>query len=297
MARAENDSWDIATGVGLTAVTVAVSRATETTAEHPLIDDPFAEILISGAELRSVKAQLSAQRTNAASSEADARALVDYHAGRTRFFDDHLRDADAAGVLQHVILASGLDSRAFRLDWSPGARVFEVDQPLVLDYKARTLRLHGVEPKTWWMPVGADLRTPWERDLEAAGFDGRLPTTWLAEGLLPFLSGDDQERLFAVIQSLSASGSRMALEAFNVAGGSLLETIEREVGTGASTAAPLNDLFYGDEGRSNPVQWWRDHGWVVGETAATDYLARLGRPQGASGSFAALSTFVTGVKG
>ena len=297
MTRTDDDSWDIATGVGLTAVTIAVSRAVETASERPLIVDPYAALLIDGDELRSATESFNAMRASADTGET--RALIDYHVGRTRFFDDYLQAADGAGIRQHVILASGLDSRAFRLGWSTESRVFEIDQPRVLEYKEQRLRENGVESRAQWTPVGIDLRENWQRALQSAGFDSGAPTSWLAEGLLPFLRGEDQARLFRTMHSLSAPGSRLATETFNAAGGSLLETIERQTGSadGIDHALKIDDnLCYDDDGRSNPVDWWSERGWTVTATSAVDYLSRLDRPVGASGSFAALSTFVTGVK-
>ena len=62
-----------------------------------------------------------------------------YQAVRTNFFDTYFNDAVASGIRQVVILASGLDSRAYRLDWPAGTTVYEIDQPQVLDYKSTTL--------------------------------------------------------------------------------------------------------------------------------------------------------------
>ena len=42
------------------------------------------------------------------------------------------------------------------------------------------------------------------------------PTAWLAEGLLPYLPGDAQDRLFDLVTAHSAAGSRIAVEAFNL---------------------------------------------------------------------------------
>ncbi len=69
-----------------------------------------------------------------------------YQAVRTHFFDAFFTEAVAAGIRQIVILASGLDSRAYRLAWPVGTEVFEIDQPKVLDYKAGILAEHGIAP-------------------------------------------------------------------------------------------------------------------------------------------------------
>src|SRR5699024_6712569 len=120
--------------------------------------------------------------------------------------------AVAAGVRQVVILASGLDSRAYRLAWPAGTVVFEIDQPKVLSYKAATLAAHGVTPSTDRREVPMDLRQDWPAALRAAGFDPAAPTAWLAEGLLMYLPADAQDRLFEQVTALSVPGSRIAVE-------------------------------------------------------------------------------------
>ena len=101
---------------------------------------------------------------------------------RTHFFDAYFADAAAAGIRQIVILASGLDSRAYRLPWPDGTVVYEIDQPKVLQYKAATLAEHGAEPVAEVREVPIDLRQDWPAALTAAGFDSARPCAWLAEG-------------------------------------------------------------------------------------------------------------------
>ena len=111
-----------------------------------------------------------------------------------------------------VILASGLDSRAYRLDWPAGTTVYEIDQPQVLDYKSTTLAENGVTPSADRREVAIDLRQDWPAALRAAGFDPTARTAWLAEGLLMYLPAEAQDRLFTQIGELSAPGSRVSAE-------------------------------------------------------------------------------------
>lgn len=113
-----------------------------------------------------------------------------------------------------MILAAGLDSRAWRLAWPAGCVVYEIDQPKVLEFKIGTLKSHAVDPIASHVSVGIDLRLDWPKALAQAGFDASAPTAWSAEGLLPYLTADAQGLLFDRIQSLSAPGSRVAVEAF-----------------------------------------------------------------------------------
>jgi methyltransferase (TIGR00027 family) len=128
---------------------------------------------------------------------------------RTRFFDSFFLDAGEAGIRQAVILASGLDTRAYRLSWPAGTVLYEIDQPKVIEFKSRTLADLGAAPTADRRAVGIDLRDDWPAALRDSGFDTASPTAWIAEGLLGYLPPDAQDRLFDNITALSAGGSRL----------------------------------------------------------------------------------------
>src|SRR5580693_10441990 len=217
MPRTDNDTWDLATSVGATATMVAAARAVATKADNPLIDDRFAEPLV-----RAVGVDFL---TKLATGELDAADVDDEEAPwklehmpiamgvRTRFFDAFFADATQTGIRQAVILASGLDARAYRLDWPAGTTLFEVDQPEVIAFKTSTLAELGAEPTTDRRTVAIDLRNDWPAALIEAGFDKNQPTAWIAEGLLGYLPPEAQDRLLDNISALSADGSRLATEA------------------------------------------------------------------------------------
>jgi methyltransferase (TIGR00027 family) len=140
------------------------------------------------------------------------QAITDGMAVRTKYFDDYFLDATQAGVRQAVILASGLDSRAYRLPWPAGTVVYELDQPEVIDFKTTTLAGLGAEPAATRRTIPIDLRQDWPAALKAAGLDTTVPTAWLAEGLLIYLPPEAQDRLFDNITALSAPGSTVATE-------------------------------------------------------------------------------------
>ena len=131
---------------------------------------------------------------------------------RTKFFDEFFLDATNAGIRQVVILASGLDARAYRLPWPDGTTVYEIDQPQVIEFKSRTLAELGAQPTAHRRAVAIDLRDDWPAALRAAGFDPAQPSAWSAEGLLGYLPPDAQDRLLDTITELSAPGSRIATE-------------------------------------------------------------------------------------
>jgi methyltransferase (TIGR00027 family) len=131
---------------------------------------------------------------------------------RTRFYDQFFLEAARAGIGQAVILASGLDARAYRLPWPAGTVVYEVDMPEVIEFKTLTLGDLGAEPTAERRTVAVDLRDDWASALRSAGFDPEAPSAWSAEGLLVYLPDAAQDALFDNITALSAPGSRLAFE-------------------------------------------------------------------------------------
>ena len=218
MPRTENDSWDLATSVGATATMVAAARAVATKAANPLINDPFAEPLVRAVGIeflaRWANGDIDAADIDAADETWGLRQMTDLMGARTRYFDAFFRDAMDAGIRQAVILASGLDARAYRLPWPAGATVFEIDQPEVIEFKNSTLTDLGAQPTAELRVVPIDLRLDWPTALCANGFDKSAPSVWIAEGLLAFLPPDAQDRLLDSISSLSTPGSRLAAEVF-----------------------------------------------------------------------------------
>jgi len=215
LTRTDDDTWDLASSVGATATMVAAARAVASRAEPPLIADPFAEPLVRAVGV-DILSRLAAGEVTPGELAGDAvtgvQRMADSMAVRTMFFDDFFLDATEAGLSQAVILASGLDSRAYRLPWPAGTTVFEVDQPDVIAFKTGAMAQLGAEPTATRRTVAVDLRDDWPAALKAAGFDPATPTAWSAEGLLGYLPPDAQDRLLDTITELSAPGSRLATE-------------------------------------------------------------------------------------
>lgn len=289
--RYEGDTWDLASSVGVTATMVAAARAIATRADNPLINDPFAEPLV-----RAVGVDLL---TRLASGEVDPAELDDKdHPGRsagamtrmadnmavrTKFFDDFFIEATKAGIRQVVILASGLDSRAYRLPWQARTLVFEIDQPQVIEFKSRTLAELGAAPTANRRAVAVDLRDDWPAALRAAGFDPSQPTAWSAEGLLGYLPPDAQDRLLDTVTELSAPGSRFATESVsNVDPADQQKMKERMQMISERWRAHGFDIdmtglvYFGDRNEAAP--YLADHGWQVTAINARDLLVANGLP-------------------
>ncbi|MEU9119382.1 SAM-dependent methyltransferase [Streptomyces sp. NPDC048506] len=299
-------------GVAATALGVARIRAAESARPDRLFDDPYAAAFVAAAGGVEAAAAASVSRRPAASDgtgstgstgndaavpaaarrDAFHRTLARHIVLRTRFFDDYLREATtgrpseattehssvAAGghaLRQVVILAAGLDTRAYRLPWPDGVRLYEVDLPEVLAFKERVLDEEHARPRCTRTSLAADLRTDWTAPLRSAGFVPDEPTAWLVEGLLVYLSAGDAAQLLSTIGAQSAPGSRLAFPGVGdfrnsplMAGGRALPSM-REVSA----------LWQG--GLDEPADAWLTlHGWRPRTYAREALAASYGRAQG-----------------
>jgi methyltransferase (TIGR00027 family) len=262
MARTDKDSWDLASSVGATATAVAASRALASQNPDALLNDPWADPLVRAVGIDTFVKLIDGQLEHGDDPLLNRRAMSEQIAVRTRFFDDFFVQATEAGIRQAVILASGLDTRAYRLPWPSGTNVFEIDQPQVIAFKTRTLADLGAEPTARRTTVAIDLREDWPAALREAGFDPQQPTAWSAEGLLVYLPPEAQDRLFDNIAALSAPGSRIATEHMDMRNvpadwAERLTERSRRIGSNINLA----ELFY--TGDRNPAadylgaQGWR----------------------------------------
>jgi methyltransferase (TIGR00027 family) len=289
LVRTDGDSWDITESVGATALGVAAARAAETSRPDALIRDDFAYLLTASAG--PAWAQMASTDTAWLGDDEYGRRMHEmarnYQAVRTHYFDSYFHTASRDGIRQVVILAAGLDSRAYRIDWPSGTTVFEIDQPKVLEYKSATLDAHGAVPKSRRVAVPVDLRDDWPAALIDAGFDPAQPTAWLAEGLLPYLPGEAQDRLFAMVTQLSGADSQIAVEAFNLKPSQF--TAEKRSERRERTAhlrdrlgldVDVDTLMYTDDKRADAAEWLSEHDWRVDAVPSAIEMARLGRPAG-----------------
>ncbi|MBP1819618.1 class I SAM-dependent methyltransferase [Mycobacterium sp. OAE908] len=289
MTRSDADSWDLASSVGATATMVAAARALASLEQEPLINDPFAADLV-----RAVGVDFFTRLVNGEIPlpEGDGpRLMASVIAVRTRFFDDFFTEAGTAGIAQAVILASGLDSRPYRLAWAPGTVVYEIDQPQVIEFKTTTMTAIGATPTAQRRTVAIDLREDWPAALRACGFDEAQPTAWSAEGLLPYLPPDAQDRLFDNITALSAPGSRLATEYHPDAGAAVAERTKRLGGQWREHGfdVDLSQLFIPGE-RSHVGEYLTGHGWQVSTRTRREVFAGYGRDFPVTDDVAPLST-------
>jgi methyltransferase (TIGR00027 family) len=314
MARTDNDTWDLASSVGATATMVAAARAMATTADDALINDPFAEPLVRAVGVdfftRLVTGELRPEDLDSDSESVGMQRMTDNMAVRTKFFDDFFltatgggnsadatgggnsahatgggnsADATEGGIRQAVILASGLDSRAYRLAWPSGTTVYEIDQPDVIEFKTTTLAGLGAEPTAKRRTVAIDLRYDWPSALIEEGFDPNQPTAWSAEGLMGYLPPDAQDRLLDTITELSAPGSWVAVESVpNIDPADHKKAIERmqaasERWRDHGFALDFAELVYlGD--RNEAASYLGGYGWQISRSSVKELFAANGLP-------------------
>lgn len=289
MARTDNDTWDLASSVGATATMVAAARAIASREPDALIQDPYAASLVREVGIDFfTKLVDGVVPPDAVGDGSTARTMTDVMAVRTRFFDDFFLGSE--GVPQAVILASGLDSRAYRLPWPSGTVVYEIDQPRVIEAKSAAMTRIGASATCDRRAVGIDLREDWPDALRHSGFDPAQPTAWSAEGLLVYLPPEAQDRLFDDITANSAPGSRLATE-YHPDGGAAI----------AARAAAMNDvwrdhgfdldmgeLFYSGE-RTPVIDSLTAHGWQVSARSRAEVFAHYGRRFEITGDLAPMS--------
>ena len=285
--RTDDDTWDITTSVGQTALFVAASRAIEARKPDPLAVDAYAEAFCRAAGADWMAVVEGTDPAQALHTEFGDQ-FVNFQGVRTRYFDEYFARVIAAGVRQIVLLAAGLDSRAYRLAWADGTVVYELDQPRVLEFKRDTMAGLGVAPTAQRREVPIDLREDWPQALRAAGFDASAPSAWIAEGLLIYLPAVAQERLFAGVDALAAPGSFVGVEEAVPMPAEVFAAKRAE----ALSSGADNEFFtlVYNEQHQPADQWFGSYGWDAEATPLHACLRRAGRPVPAPDSEAGLMT-------
>jgi methyltransferase (TIGR00027 family) len=278
MSRTDADSWDVASSVGATATMVAAARARASREPNPLVVDPFAASLVRAVGVDFFTKLADGEISLGDNAGSTAALMTTVMAVRTKFFDDFFVNAASSGVRQAVILASGLDSRPYRLPWPDGTVVYEIDQPKVIEFKTATMNDIGAVPTAERRTVAIDLREDWPAALRRSGFDESEPTAWSAEGLLVYLPPEAQDRLFDNITALSAPDSQLATEYHPDAGASIGERAAalRSEWQEHGFDVNLADLFY--KGERNPVvEYLTGHGWQVSARPRPELFREYGK--------------------
>ena len=243
--------------LGATAHWAAAVRALESKREDALFSDPWA-------------AALAGEPGEAWIAQRSPESVVPMIL-RTRYFDDFLgRISKQEGLRQIVLVAAGLDTRAFRLAWPAKTRLFELDQPAVLSNKEQVLLAAGAKPACERQAVPVDLTKDWQERLIEFGFDPQQPSGWLLEGLLFYLSNSHISDLLDVITSLAAPGSWIG---FDIINSSVLTSplTQKWVAMQAASGAPWIGSM------DDPVSFLAERGWTASLSQAGASEANFGR--------------------
>jgi methyltransferase (TIGR00027 family)/uncharacterized protein (TIGR02246 family) len=251
-------------GVGNTARWIAASRAHETELALPLFSDPYARELSGDAGFALQKIMRTAMGV-----QGDGPDL--YLSIRTKFLDDHLLEAVRSHKLhQVVLLAAGMDTRAFRIPWPSGVKLFEVDRDEIFDHKEAVLSRAGASPSCDRHVVRADLARSWTQALVSAGFNRSKPAAFLVEGLLMYLEEPAALALVSAINGIAAHGSWIAADVVNP-----------EVLTSPYMARYMTALREAGSpwrfGIEDPESFFRQHGWAATVVQPGDPEASYGR--------------------
>lgn len=244
--------------LGHTARWTAATRAIESQRTDRLLNDPWAAAL-AGEDGGTWITGFSAEGNLAPISL------------RTRFFDDFLLTTTREhAVHQVVLMAAGLDTRAYRLEWPQTTRLFELDQPQVLAYKERILTAAGAQPACERHTISVDLTGPWTAALQTAGFDPLQPSVWLLEGFLSYLTPEAELHLLDELTLLAAPSSWLGFDTMNNSALTspwtrfMIEALEK---AGTPFQSALDD----------PEKTLAEHGWQATATQLGDEGANFGR--------------------
>ncbi|NEB11256.1 SAM-dependent methyltransferase [Streptomyces coelicoflavus] len=184
--------------VSYTAQWTAAARALETERDDALFRDPYARAVAGDTGFQLLERYASP-------------VTVEYLALRTAYLDRVLIDSlEAHEIEQVVLVAAGMDTRPYRLDWGRKVSVFELDRAALLDVKEEMLADAELSPGLSRTTVGVDLAGSWESALREAGFSTEGRTLWIVEGLLYYLKEDSARGLLATLAHLSGPGALVA---------------------------------------------------------------------------------------
>ena len=287
-----------AEGVGIPAAFGAAARAVATA--KGLMNDPFAEPLVRAVGVEFFVGLINDERFAAdAGDYPPMSGFLALCAAHARFVDELLADAGRAGIRQVVIMASGLDTRPYRLWWPHGTTVYEIDRPGVLDFKADVLRGLGAELTTNRCAVGVGLHQDWPEALRRLGFDAAAPTVWVAEQLLiGQLPPDEQNRLLDDVTALSAARSRFAADHLPTWTPLQLEAERAFVDGFRRHGLDVDLASLNHPGQYHYVpDYLAGHGWAKVERNVTDLLSAMGLAAAGPVGTGLVPEYVTATRG
>jgi methyltransferase (TIGR00027 family) len=293
-----NESSDLPQGVGSTAVGMAYLRMVETARPDHLFADPIAAEFVAASGWSPERGVFETAEDHSDVASAYMIAVALSAIVRTRFLDDFAIEASREGCRQLAFLGAGLDTRAFRLPWPETVRLFELDVADVIVFKERVLASIDAHPACERHVVVSDLRTDWAADLQSAGFDPSTPTAWIAEGLLIYLTSEENERLLQQLSALSVPGSRLGLSLSGPGSLAVPADIKEAADGGDDALGSLGSVtaMWQSEAPGDPAAWLAAHGWKADVFDVKERAVAYGRPLPERTPDAAARSFVRAVR-
>jgi methyltransferase (TIGR00027 family) len=239
--------------IAKTSLLTAAMRAIETRrsdSEGRLFSDPYAEVLAGPEGFSILK--------NAIAASGDQPAI----AIRTAFMDAKIMSASNEGIRQFVFLAAGMDSRAYRMDFPFGTKIFELDREEVFNYKQTKLK--NLEPKSERITIAVDLKLEWKNKLIESGFKAKEPTLWLVEGLMMYLK---ESHVIDLINQINYLAMKNDIMLFDILTQSLIEApyMQNQLKFLESIGAPW---YFGV---NEPEEFMKKFGWDSVATQAGEF--------------------------
>lgn len=135
---------------------------------------------------------------------------------RTRFIDECLKEAVSGGIGQLVILGAGYDTRAMRFeDLKKKVTVFELDHPSTQTKKLERIEKHVDADLSHVRYISIDFATEDLGDkLLACGYDERLKTLFIWEGVTYYIPESAVDRTLSFISHHAPSRSSVIFDYF-----------------------------------------------------------------------------------
>lgn len=200
------------------ALQIAGLRAIETLLPEDIrvFEDPYAEYFFPE-ELREMVQGADWVKEEISKFEELMPGVHGALAARTRYIDECLSGLIDAGLKQIVIIGSGYDTRAHRIDKvKENCKVFEIDHPLTQEVKIKTIKNLFRDPQNHvtYLPMTIG-QGQLDKKLLKAGFDPNQKALFIAEGFLMFLPAFAASMLLNFICDMSAPGSVLLADWFS----------------------------------------------------------------------------------
>ncbi|MBD3194919.1 MAG: SAM-dependent methyltransferase [Candidatus Lokiarchaeota archaeon] len=188
--------------ISFTSRLIAYHRAEEAKSENLLIKDPFAEKLAGTLDQYKEKHRFTLKRR-------DYSIVRAYHIERNLL----RKWCERYNESQIVILGSGLDTRAYRLEYLKKGNhiIFELDYESVLSYKEDIMKFEHPYCKIKYIYANIG-KNNIIKMLKEESFNPKSVSFWILEGLAYYLQKDSFKKLLKRVSNLSKPNSEIFID-------------------------------------------------------------------------------------